>query len=178
MKTRDGTIFPIETKSDLFYFNLPNSSTTVAITTTERSSSMELWHKVLGHINVADLLKTEEVVEGMKFSNKKEFDCSTCVVSKQTVTRNHEADERATEPMEFVHTDLNGPVSPVAKDGFRYAINFVDDYSGVSYVYFLKQKSDAVGALHKVMSDYKIKIYFGSGIHMNMKENRVFSLIV
>lgn len=67
-------------------------------------------------------------------------------MSKQTNTRSREADIRATEPFELIHTDLADPVDPVAKDGFRYAMTFVDDYSGCSFTYFLKEKSDALKA--------------------------------
>ena len=46
--------------------------------------------------------------------------------------------------MQFVHTDLDGPITPVAKDGFKYTIDFVDDFSDAVFVYFLKEKSDAI----------------------------------
>ena len=39
-----------------------------------------------------------------------------------TNTRNQEPDIRATKPFELIHTDLAGPVDPVGKDGFRYAM--------------------------------------------------------
>jgi hypothetical protein len=42
-----------------------------------------------------------------------------------------------------VHIDLaDGPVEITSKEGFRYAIVFTDDYTGVVFVYFLKNKSD------------------------------------
>ena len=52
-----------------------------------------------------------------------------------------------------MHCDLAGPIDPVAKDGFRYALSFVDDYSGLNMVYFLKQKSDAVTATERFLAD-------------------------
>ena len=42
----------------------------------------------------------------------------------------------------FVHSDLAGPIQPLAKDGYKYVINFIDDYSGLTMLYFLKHKSD------------------------------------
>ena len=39
------------------------------------------------------------------------------------------------------------------RDGFKYAITFVDDYSSYIFVNFLKQKSDASNALKKFLAD-------------------------
>ena len=89
----------------------------------------------------------------MKITSKEKFDCETCTLGKQVVCRNKSADERSNVPLEFVHSDLAGPISPTAKDNFRYVMNFVDDFSGVCFVYFLREKSDAVLALQKFLSD-------------------------
>ena len=89
----------------------------------------------------------------MKIKENKEVLCEVCPLSKQVVHRNREPDERATAPLQFVHSDLAGPINPIAKGGFRYIINFVDDYTGATFVYFLKAKSDAVHALKKFLSD-------------------------
>lgn len=53
----------------------------------------------------------------------------------------------------MIHTDLAGPIDPVAKDGFRYAIIFVNDYSGCTFTYYLKEKSDAPKAAKKFLAN-------------------------
>ncbi len=60
----------------------------------------------------------------MNRTEKKNFDCETCTLSKQTNVRNRDPDVIAEEPFQLVHTDLAGPIDPIAKDGFRYAIIF------------------------------------------------------
>ena len=120
---------------------------------TTRSSTLEDWHRILGHVNQHDILKLEKLVSDMKITSKQKFDCETCTLGKQVVTHNRNADERSTTPLEFVHSDLAGPIEPMAKDKFRYVMNFVDDFSGVCFVYFLREKSDAVLALQKFLSD-------------------------
>jgi transposase InsO family protein len=60
--------------------------------------------------------------------------------------RSREPDQREKGPPEFVHCDLSGPIEPAAKDGFKYALSFVDDFAGTNLIYFLKQKSDTVDA--------------------------------
>ena len=146
LTTRDGNSFPIGQQGRLYYLYKTSSSG-------KRSESLEMWHKLLGHCNTSDLTKLENVVQGMNFSDMKEFDCETCILSKKTNTRNRDADTRATRPFELIHTDLSGPVDPTAKDGFRYAMIFVDDYSGCAFTYFLKEKSDGPKATEKFLAD-------------------------
>jgi transposase InsO family protein len=111
------------------------------------------WHEVLGHCNADDILKLENVVEGMKITGKKKFECGICIEGKMTQYRSRNSDRRATTTLELVHCDLAGPVDPIAKDGFRYALSFIDDYSGLIMVNFLKQKSDTTRATKRYLAD-------------------------
>ena len=43
--------------------------------------------------------------------------------------------ERKTKILALIHS---GPIQPLAKDGYKYVINFIDDYSGITMLYFLK----------------------------------------
>lgn len=52
-------------------------------------------------------------------------------------TRNREPDVRAKVALEFVHTDLAGPIDPVSINDYRYAVSFTDDYSSAVFLYFL-----------------------------------------
>ena len=119
----------------------------------KRSESLQLWHRIFGHCNTADISKMERVVQRKKISDNTKFECETCVLAKQPNSRNRKADVRATESFELVHTDLSGPLDPVAKDGFKYAIIFTDDFSGNIFTYFLKEKSDATRATEKFLAD-------------------------
>ena len=56
--------------------------------------------------------------------------------------RNKTLDSKATKILILVHSDLAGPIHPLAKDGYKYLINFLDDYSGITMLYFLKHKSN------------------------------------
>jgi len=79
-------------------------------------------------------------------------------MGKMTQSFSRHSDVRATKPLELVHCDLCGPIQPVAKDGFKYAISFVDDFSSATTVYFLRQKTDAVQATEKFLADCTRKI--------------------
>ena len=52
-----------------------------------------------------------------------------------------------------MHSDLSGAVEPVAKDGYKYCICFVDDFSGMMFHYFLKHKSDTTRATARFIAD-------------------------
>ena len=85
-----------------------------------------------------DVLKLENVVEGMKITTKGKLECDTCVQGKMSQYRNREPDRGATSLLQLVHGDLAGPITPESKDGHKYAMVFVDDYSGALGVYFSK----------------------------------------
>ena len=55
--------------------------------------------------------------------------------------------------LQLVHSDLAGPITPGSKEGHKYAMIFVDDYSGAFGVYFLKNKSDTIRATEQFLAD-------------------------
>lgn len=117
---------------------------------------IQTWHEILGHCNYDDVSKLQDVVEGMQIKgkfDKSKLSCETCTKGKFVQSRNREPDSRAKAPLELIHTDLAGPVDPVAKDGFKYALAFTDDYSSTVFVYFLKAKSDTTKATERFLAD-------------------------
>ena len=146
MLISNGTCFPIVERSKLYYLYKTSASNA-------RSETLQVWHKLLGHCNLHDVRRLPNVVPDMVITDNSNFDCETCIVSKKTNTRNRMPDARATKPFELIHTDLAGPIDPVAKDGFKYAIIFVDDFSGCTFIYCLKEKSDALKATERFIAD-------------------------
>ena len=130
----------------MYYLNSISSYRNNACTLAE-------WHRILGHCNFGDVRKLEGVVEGMKISDYNEVGCKVCTQGKMTQSRCRTPDRRATAPLNLVHSDVAGPINPVGKDGFQYALSFVDDYSGVIMTYFLKKKSDVLDATKQFLAD-------------------------
>ena len=128
----DGTKFAIKKHGKLYYLNSTISSSGAHIA--------ETWHRILGHCNINDVFKLEGVVERMKITSKAKPECGTCVQGKMSQYQNREPDRRATAPLQLVHTDLAGPITPVSREGHKYTMVFVDDFSGALGVYFLKNK--------------------------------------
>ena len=92
------------------------------------------WHKILGHCNESNIKKVPKLVKGMKIKPTPNYalNCDICIQAKMSNDRNKTLDSKATNILALVHSDLAGPIQPLAKDGYKYVINFIDDYSGVT----------------------------------------------
>ena len=67
--------------------------------------------------------------------------------------RNKTLDCKVTKILTLVHSDLAGPIQPLAKDGYKYVLNLTDDYSGLTMLYFLKYKSNTLLATTEYQAD-------------------------
>ena len=97
-------------------------------------------HKILGHCNESDIKKLSSLVKGMKIklTPSYAFNCDICIQGKMPNDRNKTLDCKATKILALRHSDLAGPIQPLAKNGYKYALYFIDDYSGLTMLYFLK----------------------------------------
>ncbi|KYM93681.1 Copia protein [Cyphomyrmex costatus] len=112
-----------------------------ACTSTE---SLELWHKRMGHLNIDSLKCLQGQVDGIKgdFTKSSMEMCQTCIEGKQSQQPHNQARIRAKCPLQLVHSDLFGPVSPTSYDERKYVLTFVDDYTHFTAAYILKHKSE------------------------------------
>ncbi|KAJ9566522.1 hypothetical protein OSB04_002488 [Centaurea solstitialis] len=143
-------------KNNVFYFkatpinglyivNLQDNSNEI-YHISKRSKDIEdqtyLWHCRLGHINKK---RVELLLKGGFLGNfdYKPFDCESCLSGKMTKQPFNNENERATDLLEIIHTDVCGPFSHVARGGYRYFITFTDDFSRYGYVYLMRHKSES-----------------------------------
>ncbi|CAL8998208.1 unnamed protein product [Prunus brigantina] len=76
--------------------------------------------------------------------------CEGCVSGKHHREKfDKEGAWRASYPLELVHTDLCGPMQNESIGGNRYFITFIDDFSRMCWVYFLRNKSDTFNVFKK-----------------------------
>ncbi|KAJ9567120.1 hypothetical protein OSB04_003086 [Centaurea solstitialis] len=113
----------------------------------KRSKDIEdqtyLWHCRLGHINKK---RVELLLKGGFLStfDFKPFDnYESCLSGKMTKEPFNKDNERASDLLEIVHTDVCGPFSHEAGGGYRYFITFTDDFSRYGYVYLMRHKSES-----------------------------------
>lgn len=124
-----------------------------------------MWHKRFGHLNFTSLklLQKQELVLGLPEIQEHDAICHGCAMGK-----NHreafpqESKWRANEPLGLIHSDICGPMQTPSLGGNRYFITFIDDYSRMCWVYFLRNKSEA---LH-VFKKFKVMVELQSGYHI------------
>ncbi|KAL0401556.1 UNVERIFIED_CONTAM: Retrovirus-related Pol polyprotein from transposon TNT 1-94 [Sesamum latifolium] len=120
------------------------------------------WHKRYGHLNFGALQEIGErkMVYGIPSINHPNHLFEACLVGKHTrKSFPKETTWRATKPLELVHTDVCGPINPSSLGKSKYFILFIDDFSRKTWIYFLKQKSEAFSTFKK----FKSLVEKGSG---------------
>jgi hypothetical protein len=71
------------------------------------------------------------------------------VIGKQTRRQFEKSKFSATRPLELIHTDICGPITPDSFSGKEYFITFIADYLRKCWVYFLEKKSEAFETFKK-----------------------------
>lgn len=147
------------TRNRMFPLDVMNVSSKALVV--KGDDGTNLWHLRYGHLNVNGLrlLKKKEMVLGLPEINELEF-CEGCVYGKQCrgsfpVGKSW----RASDCLELVHADLCGPMKTESLGGSRYFLLFTDDFSRMSWVYFLKMKSEAFENFRK----FKVMVEKQSG---------------
>ncbi|KAM1041809.1 hypothetical protein ACFX2C_030939 [Malus domestica] len=130
------------------------------------TSSMKLWHKRFGHLNMTSLenLQKYEMVQGIPKMDHCNETCEGCAFGK------HHRDpfevgkaSRVTKPLELIHTDVCRPMQTTTISGNRYFLSFIDDYSRMCWVYFMRFKSEVFiifkkfKAMVELQNGYQIK---------------------
>ena len=67
--------------------------------------------------------------------------CEACLMGKMIKTPFNGVVKRATELLEIIHTNVCGPMSTAARNGYLYFVTFTDDLIRYGYIYLMKQKS-------------------------------------
>jgi hypothetical protein len=105
-----------------------------------------LWHQRLGHLNYYDLRRLLSLVDGIPITaSQKSIDpgvCSPCLMGKHHKSYQRRIPAARTEtPLALVHSDTCGPFRTPAVSGVKHFILFIDDFTRMTWVYFLKVKN-------------------------------------
>lgn len=104
-----------------------------------------LWHKRFCHLNLRGLklLQQNSMVNGLPKIEATSDACEGCIMGKQhRLPFPKQSSWRAKAPLELVHTDICGKMKTPSLNQFRYFLTFIDDFSRMTWVYFLKEKSE------------------------------------
>ena len=166
MCTPEGHKFNITTAGRLYIINTVTCSAII-------SHTAKMWHKILGHCNIQDVLKLPGVVKNMQISDKSFTNCNICTLAKMKLDKNKSRETRSEVPFESIHIDLHGPLNE--SDDYSYTFGAVDEYSGYIAVYIMKYKSDTPQAMKQFIADHTIfgqikKVRTDGGGEFNSKE--------
>jgi hypothetical protein len=126
------------------------------------AADLNVWHQRVRHIPMQDLVKIDKfnLVDGLKLRGRISPSSCSCDACRQAkIKRAPERDTRAhqrpaTRVGAIVSTDTK-EVPYVSLHGYRYVMVFVDQFSKLSFVYFLRSKSESADALRQYLADMK-----------------------
>ncbi|KAK4388420.1 Retrovirus-related Pol polyprotein from transposon TNT 1-94 [Sesamum angolense] len=121
-----------------------------------------LWHRRLGHFNFQGLkiLHQKKMMTDLPQIQAIEGACEACLQGKQHKKPFPSGTSwRAKAVLELIHTDVCGPMRTPSHEQNRYFILFIDDYSRMTWVYFMREKSE----VFKVFKKFKNQVEKQSG---------------
>ena len=125
-----------------------------------------LWHRRLGHLGFYNLAKisTKEALRDLpKIIVPLNYGCRHCQHGKKTRASFKIKEHMTSHPLEIIHIDLYGPTRTKILQGDHYFMVLIDDYTRMTWVAFLKEKSKAFEkfkifkAMAEIESGMKIK---------------------
>jgi len=130
---------------------LPQSPAQVYVAS--RVEKLQVWHERLGHQNkqyVEKYLKKH----GIAYAKDNQI-CEACILGKQHRLSFGSRTNAAMKPGDLIHADVCGPMQEGSFKGYRYFVNFKDEFSKYRCVYFMKEKSEVAEKLKYFLAAVK-----------------------
>lgn len=163
-KDEDVVLEGNKTQSGLYIVDMANQSEALI---TQRQTAIE-WHNKLGHLNFRDLKKIPLLCDGADESlvkcNPDEF-CEACTIGKLVRNPFNTQRQRATRPLEIIHSDVCGKISPETYDSEKYFLTVMDDFTHFLKVYLLHTKDET--------EEYLMEYINEAEAHFNLKTEKI-----
>ena len=121
--------------------------------------SAQLWHKRFGHLGHDSLAQMQErgLVKGISvpssdFRSAAREVCESCALAKHHRFPFPSSGRRSTALLQLVHMDLCGPLQEPSLGGAKYLANFLEDFSRLSVVRPVRNKSDVPALVCEVLA--------------------------
>jgi len=124
-----------------------------------------LWHKRMGHYRYEALffMERNNMLKSLPKLGKDFPTCATCQYGKLSrLPFQQNKAWRATQKLQLIHTDVGGSMNTSSLNGSKYYVAFIDDYSRMYWIYFMKFKDEVANIFGKfkswieTQSNYKI----------------------
>jgi transposase InsO family protein len=157
-------LFSLDLSGELFEINgniLPLHQEAIAmLKISEDATGFAKWHNRLGHAITkrlkAVLPKHEHLI--------KDGCCHACMKGELTRQSFKHHFDQVSAPLEVVHGDLVGPITPSSNGGARYFLTLVNQYTSFINVTILKEKSDTPMAIQN------FKVFYEKQTGHNLKK--------
>ena len=113
---------------------LTNNNQSINNINTTQTNETYSWHCRLGHINEKRIARLQKDGVLDSFDLESIENCESCLMGKMTKTRFSKKGERSKDVLALIHSDVCGPMSVEARNGYRYFVTFTDDYSRYEYL--------------------------------------------
>lgn len=135
-----------------------------------KTTKLVEWHNKLGHLNNVSVKKLTNMSTGMPdLTQCENVSCSIWVEAKQTRFPFNKVRERASKPLQIIHSDVCGQIEPKTHDSKNYFLTCIDDYTHFCKIYLLKTKYEANQYLKEYINEGEA--YFNLKAHKIRCEN-------
>ena len=108
-----------------------------------KEDEIRLWNKRIRHIHFENIIKIgnkKSIREILEITKPTNVVCKQCQHRKKTKVEFKIKEYSTTKPLEIVHIDLCGPMREKGLEGYLYFMLHIDDYTRMTWVFFLKKK--------------------------------------
>jgi hypothetical protein len=107
------------------------------------TSSLELWHMRMGHLNVHDLKEFQHLAKGIQVSARTPMDlCTACMKSKMHEKSFQNKGEKASRIFEVLYCDVVVRFPVETPEGHINSVTLIDKFSNYTWVENFRAKSD------------------------------------
>ncbi|KAI0993108.1 hypothetical protein K3495_g15076, partial [Podosphaera aphanis] len=138
----------LKNNEEILYARVNGSGQYIVQTVNEKSSfaSYSEAHEALGHPG-ANVMSPMRKFDPSIPEKPESFSCTSCLLFKSKHKVPKSTHKRASKVFDLIHSDLSGRFSVKSLGGKEYYITFIDDCTRHAWIYFLKQKSDALTSI-------------------------------
>jgi hypothetical protein len=145
------TIMTAARKNGIYIIDEKEQEIKTALASFEiQDPNLRIWHDRLGHLGERNIKKLQEQSTGLQpmIPGPK---CDGCSLGKMKEAPHTHNIKKGTRPFESLHADIAGPFPTKGVDGYRYWALFIDDYTMMSWIFPLKEKSEFEGVFVKLL---------------------------
>ncbi|VDB91614.1 unnamed protein product [Peniophora sp. CBMAI 1063] len=148
-------VFGIARRHQKFYWLQLEPLPSLSALAKAKAVSPDIAHGRFAHVSYGTLGRFKpENVHGIEIDlhGDHTLPCHGCQLGKSRRKHRGISSTRATRVLYRVHTDLMGPFHVRSRQGYIYVATFLDDYSGLGQIWYLKAKDDFPDAFEEFLA--------------------------